>query len=271
MSENKQPRKYDAVIGTQPQSPMYGAVMGGIDGLKNRFKSVEDVSEKAKILEEALQYEEEGEKYLLEILEKEKEREILLQAYTLLNNQNKVTIEEIRIFRENKEYFVVQKKLKLLKILYTISDKNPWIELPLSEEDGAIKYYLQSYISLEEARVEGQKRLAEAQKSLAEAQKRAAEAQKSLAETRTKISARRELHKVQQRFNSTEDANLKAEILPEALQYQEEGVNFILKVAETTNEKEILAVAYDLLKDKQESKIQNVLLSLKTKHPWLLP
>ena len=74
---------------------------------------------------------------------------------------------------------------------------------------------------------------------------------------------------VKRRFESAKDVNLKAEILQEALQYENQGIEFILQVVQATNEQEILAVAYDLLKEKQESTIQNVLLTLKRKHPWL--
>jgi len=84
MSENKQPGKYDAVIGKQPQTPMYGAVVGGIQGLKQRFESVEDVSEKAKILEEALQYEEKGKKFIIDVFKSENKENLI--AEILLRN-----------------------------------------------------------------------------------------------------------------------------------------------------------------------------------------
>lgn len=78
MSEiNKKAGKYDAVINTQPQTPMYGAVMGGIDGLRNRFESVEDVSQKAKILEEALQYEQEGKNFIIDVFKRENQENLI--------------------------------------------------------------------------------------------------------------------------------------------------------------------------------------------------
>ena len=91
MAENKQPGKYDAVIKRVPQAPMYGAVIGGIQGVKRRFESAQDVNLKAEILREALQYENQGIEFILQVLESQ-DFELQWKAYEILKNRPETQI-----------------------------------------------------------------------------------------------------------------------------------------------------------------------------------
>ena len=108
MPENKQPGKYDAVIKRVPQAPMYGAVIGGIQGVKRRFESARDVNLKAEILQEALQYENQGIEFILQVVQATNEQEILAVAYDLLKEKQEPTIQNV---------------------LLTLKRKHPWLDL----------------------------------------------------------------------------------------------------------------------------------------------
>ncbi|WP_375510738.1 hypothetical protein [uncultured Nostoc sp.] len=61
------PREFDAVLGGQSAPPASGVVLGGIEGVKNRFKSPE-ARERAFALIDALRYQEEGFQLVIEAL-----------------------------------------------------------------------------------------------------------------------------------------------------------------------------------------------------------
>lgn len=61
---NNKPGEYDAVIQPQPQTPVYGAVMGGIEGVKQRFKLADNPQTKIALLQEAFKYGEEGKEFI---------------------------------------------------------------------------------------------------------------------------------------------------------------------------------------------------------------
>ena len=53
--EPRQPRPDDAVLGGYSLAPMDGAVLGGLEGVKQRF-DLGDIEEKKAALDQALQY-----------------------------------------------------------------------------------------------------------------------------------------------------------------------------------------------------------------------
>ncbi len=84
MTDINQPEEYDAVLGGTIPSPMYSAVLGGIDGLKERLASpVLEV--RCSALSEALKYGEAGLDLVLQALQDES-RQVQLAAYYLLKD-----------------------------------------------------------------------------------------------------------------------------------------------------------------------------------------
>ena len=75
MSEPRQPRPDDVVLGGQFQAPVDGLVLGGLDGVKQRFESGDIEVQKA-ALEQALQYGEKGLTFLAEVVEQELPAEV---------------------------------------------------------------------------------------------------------------------------------------------------------------------------------------------------
>lgn len=67
MNNPNQPREFDAVLGGQAPPPIDGLVLGGIEGVKHRLKSV-NVRQRATVLMDALRYGNEGLDLLVEAL-----------------------------------------------------------------------------------------------------------------------------------------------------------------------------------------------------------
>ena len=68
MPENpNQPREYDAVLGGEAPPPLSGAVLGGVEGLRQRFKTG-NPAQKIEILANALNYQDAGLKLLIQAL-----------------------------------------------------------------------------------------------------------------------------------------------------------------------------------------------------------
>ncbi|WP_375472565.1 hypothetical protein [uncultured Nostoc sp.] len=60
MAENQnQPKEYDAVLGTQNSAPIGSVILGGLEGVKSRLRSV-DIEARIAALKEALNYGEAG-------------------------------------------------------------------------------------------------------------------------------------------------------------------------------------------------------------------
>jgi len=68
MNLPQQPRPDDAVLGSQSLAPIDGAVLGGIEGVKQRFE-VGDFEQKKQALDQALQYGDRGIEFLVVVSE----------------------------------------------------------------------------------------------------------------------------------------------------------------------------------------------------------
>lgn len=88
----RQPRPDDAVLGGKSQVPIDGAVLGGIDGLRQRL-ATDNLEVKKVALSQALNYGEKGVEVLFEVLEKEKDLDIKWLAYQVLEKQNNSSIQ----------------------------------------------------------------------------------------------------------------------------------------------------------------------------------
>ena len=84
MSENpRQPRPDYAVLGGQSQVPIYGAVLGGIEGVRLRLETG-NLEDKKAALQDALKYGDKGIEFLFGVLEQEASEELQWFTYGVL-------------------------------------------------------------------------------------------------------------------------------------------------------------------------------------------
>lgn len=125
MSDNQQPKPYDAVLGGQNQAPEGAAVLGGIQGTKLRLSN-ENPEVRIKALHQALNYGESGIDLIIEALEDESP-EVQIKAYSLLVplSEQKVKrvlqgLESIEVVTVNQKGEIIQRQQRLAK--YVIED-----------------------------------------------------------------------------------------------------------------------------------------------------
>ena len=71
MTENPhKPKEYDAILGVQATPPMSGAILGGLEGVKQRLSST-SVAQRVAALKESLKYGQAGLDLVIHILEDE--------------------------------------------------------------------------------------------------------------------------------------------------------------------------------------------------------
>ncbi|BAY82615.1 leucine rich repeat variant [Calothrix parasitica NIES-267] len=93
MAENQQPGKYDAVLGGENPPPVYGSVLGGIEGVKRRLSNpVEDV--KLAALSDALNYQEAGLNLVIQALQGKSKR-LERYAYKLLRKRKETQVKQV--------------------------------------------------------------------------------------------------------------------------------------------------------------------------------
>jgi formylglycine-generating enzyme required for sulfatase activity len=85
---NQQPRPDDAVLGGQSQAPLDAAVLGGIQGVRQKLASDNEAVKKEGILQ-ALNYGDKGVEALLGVLERESHEEIWWLAHQTLEEATK--------------------------------------------------------------------------------------------------------------------------------------------------------------------------------------
>ena len=109
MAENQQPGNYDAVLGGKNPPPIYGSVLGGIEGVKRRLSNpVVDV--KLAALSDALNYQEAGLDLVIQAL-KNKSKRLERHAYKLLKKRKETQVKQALehyqpwyIFERSQEY-----------------------------------------------------------------------------------------------------------------------------------------------------------------------
>ncbi len=93
MAENpNQPKEYDAVLGRQNPPPIYGGVLGGIEGVKKRLASPV-VEIRIAALSDALKYGEKGLDLVLQALQDESIK-VQFAAYSLLKDRQEPTVKQ---------------------------------------------------------------------------------------------------------------------------------------------------------------------------------
>ncbi|AVH65285.1 WD40 repeat domain-containing protein [Nostoc sp. 'Peltigera membranacea cyanobiont' N6] len=98
MAENQnQPKEYDAVLGTQNYAPIGSVILGGLEGVKSRLRSV-DIEARIAALKEALNYGEAGLDLVIQAWQHESGN-FKWAAYSLLRHR-----EEARVKQALQEY-----------------------------------------------------------------------------------------------------------------------------------------------------------------------
>ena len=108
MSDNQQPKPYDAVLGGQNQAPEGAAVLGGIQGVKLRLSN-ENPEVRIKALHQALNYGEEGIDLVIKALEDESPQ-VQIKAHSLL-----VPLSEQKVKRALVEFNPYNLKLEAIE------------------------------------------------------------------------------------------------------------------------------------------------------------
>jgi len=123
---NQQPRPDDAVLGGQSQAPLDAAVLGGIQGVRQKLVSDNEAVKKEGILQ-ALNYGEKGIEALFGVLEGEKSLSIQWLAHQILEKQGDPLIKA-----KLKNYFPWYE--------YESVTVNRWGEI-IQQTPGRAKYY----------------------------------------------------------------------------------------------------------------------------------
>lgn len=120
---SKDPKEFDAVLGGEAPPPFTGAILGGIEGLYQRFASV---LEQARLdaLADALKYGNEGVDILVKAL-KDASLQVRVNAYKILKQSNQAleeTSKGIRLNIGDKIYCVYLSSLSYGDDWYYLSD-----------------------------------------------------------------------------------------------------------------------------------------------------
>ncbi|MDZ8070712.1 MAG: WD40 repeat domain-containing protein [Nostoc sp. DedQUE08] len=93
MTENQnQPKEYDAVLGTQNSAPIGSVILGGLEGVKSRLKSV-DIEARIAALKEALNYGEAGLDLVIQTWQYESGN-FKWAAYSLLRHREEARVKQ---------------------------------------------------------------------------------------------------------------------------------------------------------------------------------
>ena len=142
MSDNQQPKPYDAVLGNQNQPCEGAAVLGGIEGVKLRLSN-ENLQVRIKALHQALNYGESGIDLIIEALE-DQSPQVQIKAHSLLIplseqkvkqallefNPYNLRLEPIEVVTVNRYGEIVQRQQRLVK--YFVEDLGNGIDLEMA-------------------------------------------------------------------------------------------------------------------------------------------
>ncbi|BAY81311.1 hypothetical protein NIES267_07870 [Calothrix parasitica NIES-267] len=128
MSDNQQPKPYDAVLGNQNQPAEGAVVLGGIEGVKLRLSNS---NLKARIagIEQALNYGEQGLDLITEFLQNPRTEENIKQALREFN-LNSLKLEPFEVLTLNKEGEIIQSQQRVAK--YFAEDLGNGINLEMA-------------------------------------------------------------------------------------------------------------------------------------------
>ena len=110
MSDNQQPKPYDAVLGGQNQPSEGAAVLGGIQGVKKKLKN-SNPQLRIIAVEQALNYKEAGIDLIIKALEDESPL-VQAKAYSLLTPRN-----ELKVKKALQEFQPLGLKLELIEVV----------------------------------------------------------------------------------------------------------------------------------------------------------
>ncbi|MEH2074014.1 MAG: hypothetical protein V7K57_06425 [Nostoc sp.] len=104
-NNSNQPREFDAVLGGEAPPPLNSVVLGGIEGVKRRLKSLE-ARERASALIDALRYEEEGFQLIIEAL-KDSSDKVQMFAARLLRDKGGEKSKQALLTYNPQQYFTM--------------------------------------------------------------------------------------------------------------------------------------------------------------------
>ncbi len=104
-NNTNQPKEFDAVLGGETAPPISGVILGGIEGVKNRLKS-SDAKERAFALIDALEYPEEGFKLVVSGLDDTYDKVQLFAAHLLIDKYEWMG-KQILLRRNPQLYFTI--------------------------------------------------------------------------------------------------------------------------------------------------------------------
>jgi|LakMenEpi03Aug12_release.lakeMendotaPanAssembly.Ray.scaffolds.fasta_scaffold180475_1 hypothetical protein len=120
----QQPGEYDAVLGSQTQTPEFAAILGGIEGMKLRLSNA-NPQVRIVSLQEVLKYGDAGLDLLIQALNDES-LQVQNAAYSLLKSRTEVKVRQaLRIFDEEQLKSAVGMDYKVLRDLLA---KENWKE-----------------------------------------------------------------------------------------------------------------------------------------------
>ncbi|MFN6564762.1 MAG: HEAT repeat domain-containing protein [Nostoc sp. ChiSLP01] len=135
MTNNQnEPREFDAVLGGETQSPVQGAVLGGIEGIKRRLKS-SDIEVRITAVQDALNYQAEGLNLIIQSLY-DCSRKVRQVAYNLLNNRLEPQIKQV--LQEYKYWDLFERIDETLNQGYIYTTFKKFYNLPVERYDSQI-------------------------------------------------------------------------------------------------------------------------------------
>lgn len=90
----KQPRNFDAVLGGESQIPVGAAILGGLEGVKQRFANAVNEHQKAAALKDAANYGRVGLEFLLQSLNSETQQ-VQKNLYLLLRHREESVVKQL--------------------------------------------------------------------------------------------------------------------------------------------------------------------------------
>ena len=148
MSDNQQPKPYDAVLGGQNQPSEGAAVLGGIQGVKKKLKN-SNPQLRIIAVEQALNYKEAGIDLIIKALEDESPL-VQAKAYSLLTPRN-----ELKVKKALQEFQPLGLKLELIEVV-TVNRSGEIIQ----RQQSLAKYFTENLAKIIQRQLYRKQRLA---------------------------------------------------------------------------------------------------------------
>jgi len=149
MSDNQNPKPYDAVLGGKNQPSAYAAVLGGIQGVKRKLNN-SNPQIRIIAVEQALNYREAGIDLIIKALE-DKSPLVQAKAYSLLISRH-----ELKVKKALQEFQPLNMKLELIEVV-TVNRSGEIIQ----RQQSLAKYFTENLAKIIQRQLYRKQRLAE--------------------------------------------------------------------------------------------------------------